>query len=486
MKKFFTCICVCAVLSASCGKSAPLPEPADTSDITNASELADPPDPANPALSSVAERLSALEPYETRSEVIDYYFPEEGGLSEFVPADYGRLYPFPACTTFSNYDSYGISSTGLMTADGKIVVDGIYSGARFYDADDGYYILQTALSPERVGISDYATEDTVITADGKYTAGPYYASEVRFAGDYLITVREPRDDNRSFIRYIDIRSGDVVSSGEYENFYAGGGVGGVYYRSLDGGDDISTLPEGAEVELLPDGRLGVYVKYNPETHPQMQLNMWNGDCYVVCELSEDIFVRAGDDAVAITDKSGELYWRSGASVYINGHFLAVDNEVFDLEMNALPGFDWFVKLTDSLYAFRSGESKSEVRDIKTGKSVFTSSPYLDIIMVAPDRFLAEGVVYDMDGNSERVFPENAAYYRADGGDLFIVSIYDEKNPTVLSGLYTATGEEVLPIKYKALYSLGDGLYSVSIDDYMGVINEKVEWLVKIDMLKFKD
>jgi hypothetical protein len=470
-------------LSASCGKSAPPPEPADTSDTANLSEpanpsepadLTNPPDAANPASPSFSERLSALEPYETRSEIIDYYFPEEGGLSEFVPADYGRLYPFRAAASSGGgyYDAF----YGLMTADGKIVVDGVYGDVAFYDADDGYYILRTTSSPD--GLPDsFETETTVIAADGKYMTGPHPGWAVEPAGDYLVRVID-----NSFIRFIDIRSGDVVSSGEYESFYVGGV--GIYYRSLDGGDDISRLPEGAEVELLPDGRLGVYIKYNPETYPQIQLGTWHQGCNVVCELSENIFVRAAyEDVVAITDKSGELYWRSGASVYIDGHFLKVDDEVFDLEMNELPGFDTFTRITDSLYAFRLKDSDGgsfEVRDIKTGKNirVYSETWFGHAIMITPERFFSDGLIYDMDGNSERVFPENATYYKADG-DLLLVS-------TNVTGLYTATGEEILPIKYKALSSLGDGLYSVSIDNYMGVINEKGEWLVKIDMLKFRD
>jgi hypothetical protein len=95
-----------------------------------------------------AERLAALEPFGTRTEIISRFYNET--TYELIPRDdYGRLYPF-------GYRGF----YGFMTESGAIVVDAVFEAVHFIDIDDGYY------RAGRFTGDDWQREFTVIAADG--------------------------------------------------------------------------------------------------------------------------------------------------------------------------------------------------------------------------------------------------------------------------------------------------------------------------------
>jgi len=149
MKKII-CLILCAFLLTACSRGGVRPPENDELLPDVAIGTVDP----SPTIvsSDFEERLSALEIFTPRAEIINRYHPYP--TYELITGDYGKLYPFPAFAT-SIYDVL----YGLMTADGRVVLDELFEFIWYIDIGDGYY------RTHRV-IPDNGWETRYIAADG--------------------------------------------------------------------------------------------------------------------------------------------------------------------------------------------------------------------------------------------------------------------------------------------------------------------------------
>ncbi|MDR1754863.1 MAG: hypothetical protein LBR74_08175 [Eubacterium sp.] len=422
------------------------------------------------------KRLSELEPYQTRSEIKSRYYPETN--YELIPSDdYGKLYPYPA------YNSGYAVIYGLMTSDGRIVVDGAYGIVKYIDWGEGYYILGTS------------SGGRIITANGSLQTG-VFPGNLKYIGKDRVRVLEYRDNGgeslEEFVGEIDL-NGNIIApivsiKDNYKKYYISPDAG-IFYKNLKGGADLNDTPDIYEkVEVDPEGQLKAYIKYTPE---RGRLNIDEG---IICELKDGVFVENlgyDDDYksanTVIYDSSGKVLLNCDR-VSIHGKLLmSFDkngySKIYDFDLNEIEEYASFDYIGGNLYVFEN-ENACYVSDLISGKRVEVDfeSRY-NVIFISPETFICGSKIYDMDGNSRQLFPEGSMPYINDKG-LIDVRFYGEMG--IKNGLYTLSGEEIFPIRYEVLSSLTDGLYLAEIDNYIGVIRENGEWIIKIDALGGKD
>jgi hypothetical protein len=170
-------------------------------------------------------------------------------------------------------------------------------------------------------------------------------------------------------------------------------------------------------------------------------------------------------------------------------------KIYDYNLNEVNIAGWpelLRHISGSVYVFRdslqwSESTKEALVDISTGKLIEAENPW-NAFEAAPGKFISNDTLYDInEGTSERILTEG--FRSSFAGDEFLIVHYywdiDYTRYYSNYGLCNTDGEEILPMIYTSLRPLSDRLFEVQIDNYMGVINEKGEWLIKIDMLRVR-
>ena|GEM_PF-618177 len=455
-------------------------------------------------------RLAALEPYQQRTEVYSRFYPHS--VTEFIPADnYGRIYPFPAFTSDNIWSVF----YGFMTADGKVIHDGIYQSVNFVDKDDGYYIA------ERYIVSG-ANESTLITADGSKALtvigsfqplgdGVIRVYEIR--GEFNIYYEHDEDLYRTvpdeYVGYMDI-DGNILEPfvRVYDNFdtyefdFSYGAR--IVYLNKQTGEHFTNFDKTYdEVWIEDEWRFRFLVKLTPETTVEGLLEV-----PTMVEINPNFF--AEWDGI-YSDRDGTKFEGTpNRGSFIGNYFTEKINEVsqiYDLNFNEITAPDGFPRILShvgaEVYVFGNGAENGEdwryiLYDMASGKS-FDLERYItfrDGLITSPGVLIYNEYIYDFNtGEKRRIFDglDVAAHYLLDCGRvLFWLNedyIYEGKTYQRRLGykLYTAEGEELLPDIYDTIRSLGNGLYEVRTkDNYIGVIRDNGEWIIKIDLLKQRD
>jgi hypothetical protein len=489
MKKLI-CVFLCMTLLTACGGNEPLIADGNpgTPEIT-----ATPPPPPEP-LSEFEQRLASLDSFEPRTEILRRYHPYPA--YELIPGDYGRLYPFPAYGKDSWSTLYG-----LMTEDGRIVVDGIFSSVQFHDTDGGYYYTYRMV-PTGDDVDFGYAESLLITADGSKTLDMTDYWSFRLLGGGKVRVwssdwdEETREWRGFFTGVIDIDGNiltPVVNPDEhYLRFETDAGV--VIYVCPYSGEYISewTWLYFDSVSITEDGELSAYVKYEPG----MMFSSYFISDGTLYELNENLFLTqcAQSRRFILKDSGMNVVKTLGTRVNVSGKLIHDwdwgGGEIYDFDLNLIEGYnDIAAYFGDDIYMLTpvSG-SVHHIVDFSDGRSIPAAmnnshSHY----MLSRDEFVVGGMLYNMNGESRRLFPEESWFHHSPGNDFVIVHALSENKQWYHQGLYALTGEELLPPVYERLSYLGDGLFeAVTLSKYMGVINHNGEWLIKTDMLKFMD
>ena len=409
---------------------------------------------APPGLPDFSERLAALEPFRgQRSEIVSRWYPDT--VYELIPRDdYGRLYPFPV---YNPLDKYSGAMHGLMTADGKVVLDAFY-GITYIDWKDGYYLLsQYDIEISNAGNYNEAQISYIMPADG---------SRIREQKGIRSNYEQPYLGNGEFIIYDNDDVGVVDVDGNWvvplmnikDNYYTFGyGEVGGYFISKTGGENIYhavPVPDKAEVNV--DGDLITYKKIGDEYVKEIMY-------LPIHEINNNLFMSygrndsdTGYDKTVFTDKNGNILKTLGTTVNAIGNFIIETWSRSDI----FPYISTYI-----VYDLNFNELFQ-----------FETSRWYRVI---DNNIFADGVLYDMSGNQTRLFPESTDIYYADN-DRVIVNSGDKY------GLYNKDFEEILPVEYDKLDYICDGLYSVLINGYNGLINEIGEWIFKTDLLKSID
>lgn len=448
MKKFLWLI-LCTVLLASCvNNNKPLE--------TNGEEPTAEPEVRADEPSSFAERLAALEPFEMRSEITSRFF-DETVYELILRDDYGKLYPFPA----------GNRLYGLMTADGRIVVDGVYEWVQFIDVDDGYYHVVRSLPAG--GQWDYGyRENIVMTADGSRMVSVSDGHIVVLPGGRILVFEFVYIDeiNDELISIIDM-DGNVISppvsrNENYKFFYMGGMVGshGLYVNIntgefFTGIQHITLTEENARVRLTEDGGLDALIKYTAD-NPDLVIFFYLPGARL--QLSENIFAetRIVDNvhAQAITDADGNVLISTQYGMDIFGNILLdyARDAVYDLEFNRIE-----VPFEGRFRAHIGGDT-------------YTFGDW------------DSGIFFiDISDGSRLDFPEEYSYGRLNDEFVSAWGVFDRR---FKQGVFTHGGEMVLPVIYEQLTPLRDGLFEAHVNNYIGVKNTDGEWIIRIDSLKY--
>jgi hypothetical protein len=326
---------------------------------------------------------------------------------------------------------------GLATADGKIVLDGVCLYIRFIDADDGYYEISTG------------EEVFYITADGSRRID--IKSNPVFIGDGKIRVFEWREDGE-YIGVIDL-DGNVISPfiSVNDNFYIAE-YSGLYMNKSTGEAFFSVQGQDADIisaHVNENGKLKAIVR-NSRVN-----NYWyNYD--ITIQLTENAFYSSNPaGGVTITDKDGKVLKTFERDAFVQGDLLTASGYVYDFDLNEiefLRGEPVWEHLSGNLYTFGHYD---------------------------PEKSLG---IIDISNGSKVSFPKGVMLNKA--GDELVIAYSWIEFPQRY-GLFTVSGEEVLPMRYNILNPLRDELFQAHADNYMGIINQNGEWLIRIDALRTK-
>jgi hypothetical protein len=332
--KRLICVLLCAVLLAGCGRNPELEE----APSYFKREL----DPVfvkglNPDFIS---RLELLELGEKRLEIINRYHPNI--IRQLITKDYGRLYPFPANGREVAWRFEGLY--GLMTADGRIVVDAAYSNAEFFDVDDGYYRVHKQI-PDESGSWGSRAESYIITANGSHILSGYDTAVP--IGNGLFRVNERRGVTVDYIGYEYISvinmSGLVVEPffrivERYVFFKADElGFSGLYV-DLETKDAFFTngwiLTEfDGEIVNVTEDSIEAAFRYSPKV-TQNVLNIPG----LTMQISDNLFVSFDIDeenqTAVFTDKDGKVLLTGYSfNFFIDGDNIHLDGNVYDFSLN---------------------------------------------------------------------------------------------------------------------------------------------------------
>jgi hypothetical protein len=524
MKKLI-CVFLCMALLTACGDSEPLA--ADDSPDTQITTT--PPPPVEPP-SEFEQRLATLEARQPRTEleIINYY--HSAPVYELIPGDYGKLYPFPALAVDRHNILYG-----LMTADGRIVIDALFEFVWFVDIGDGYYRTHRY-------IPDEGWETRYIAADGSRELILPAVAQQSMLPDETIRTFEQRgewEENWRDTYYTGIldMNGNIVSpfvhvdshyahvtitNAQYDHvLYMDRNTGehfvffhGTFWSSSEGDEYIiesAVINERGEVEARFAFTPSIYSRWFITDNITLAI----GDYIVIRDPNGEDEVRDFGDwehviphqSVVLTDRAGNVLLTFPDGVNIHGSLIncVQSGKTYDMDLNELD-FGEYTSLVrhieDDIYIFKTpsywdendtwvSDDRMLIVNMANGVRVETQDVHFNTLQpVSSGVFIGNGMLIDLNiGTIESFLPEgfsSAWVWEARPSDNYqTVSIgrTGSAGDIVFYGLYTFEGEEVLPVIYDKLSYIGDGLFEVMHDDYMGVINSSGEWLVKIDMLK---
>jgi hypothetical protein len=430
MKKLTAILLAGIIIFSACNTGEPpapiLPE-TETDDA--------PPIPPMTPEPDFAERLAALDSFEPRTEIINRYNPYPA--YEFIPGDYGRLYPFPAIAG----NNWSVLH-GFMTADGRIVQDGRYDNVSFIDLDEGYYIMDSMI-PREDNPDWWQREITVMTLDGSRSFST--PNHVVLLGDRKIRVFERcYDEGGEYIGVFDL-DGNIISPFVHNSEYAWFGLGtswrdyGLYVHreTLEAFTDMdfqTSSIDPVSISLGENDELSMVIKYKPE-------DGWFSFGHllgVTAQVSDNVFLtehlinpNLWERKTIVTDKDGSVLLEIGSGYGFIGNVIRFwdPDRYFDYDMNEIFGLDE--------YGFM--------------------------------QFHVEGDVYRF-GKWDDDYTEQT-----------ITHVNIKTNEIVPQ----ADRTEPLP-GFNWVNPLPDGFFSVRGNGFMGVVNEDLEWIIRIDMLKFID
>jgi hypothetical protein len=435
MKKLI-CLMLCIALLTACGDNE---LPAGNNGEAPVITTTPPPDvDAYPQEGNeFTERLASLSEFEPRTEIINRYHPYP--TYDIKLSDYGRVYPFPALVTADGYNFL----YGLTTADGRVVLDGVYDNVQFIDIGDGYYHMSRMIPPEVEG-GWWRTEYTIMTTDGSRAFSTTHYVVV--LGNGLVRVFERRWEGAEynseylgeFIGVVDLE-GNIISPFLHHSEFAWFGLGtgardyGLYVHreTLETFTDLQDLTfEPESISLGENDELNAVIKHVPSD--------WAGFAHIIgitVQLSDNVFVTnrmhpeiEWERQAIITDSQGNIIMEQPSGYYVQGRLISFwnINEIYDFELN---------RRTDlEQYGVLSWRTDGDVHSFGIWNDGFTYT-FVNIVTgeVVPE-------------------PEYAASH----------------------GLYWVN-------------PLPDGFSDVRGDNnYMGVKNTDNEWVLRIDMLRFID
>ena len=543
MKKLIS-LMLCTILLTACGSNGDNSGEIDTPEITPAPQPQIEPTPEpqveptpqiEPELTDFTARLAALEPYEQRTEIYSRLYPQT--VSEFIPADnYGKIYPFPAVDYGNTWDVF----YGFMTADGAAILDGTLQFVFYADIDDGYYRAVRF-------VSDLISETVYVTADGSKAIAIRGYNESQLIGDGKIRVFrwnkldpedydwddvsvgvidmdgnivEPFEDLRDYAKlYLDLSAqygpimyvNKATATGDYFISFTTPS----YFRpSLP--SDYSFIIE--NVAVNDNGEIVADFVHTPSIKSTQNFISPG----VTIRLSDNLkLVYADNDyeeewlsdkGVNLVDNDNNLLMHFPLGVVIRGGLIVCEetNFAYDFDLNQVKadGYEHMLGYAGNdgeFYIFDNGAEwdyrKYALYHLPSGTTLeFSRSDegWNFSGRLAAGVYIIGDTVHDM--NTGETYPYESLYpadsrIHADIDEDGLVILFINPNPYIDGewlerpggyGLYTDTGEEILPIKYERLEYLGDGLYEAWIDNYMGVIRANGEWIIKIDRLKSRD
>jgi hypothetical protein len=328
MKKLI-CILLCVILLTGCG-SKPVEEIPSYFKRELDPELIE---GLNPEFVKRLERLEFAEP---RTEIINRYYPQL--IRELNPRDYGRLYPFPALGHGSVWGFEGV--LGLMTEDGRIVVDGVYEFVEFIDVDDGYYRVAVMFPDEN---SEWGSirEIFLISANGSRVLKVSETAEP--IGNGFIRVNERRGASEMYTGYDYISVIDFHGKVEvpfyravekYANFIADEWGWSQLYVDLQTKEAL--FSNGWLVRTFP----GVIERVSEESvtgryrfTPAMGTSPMNIPG-ITMEISDNLLAYVEDEKVIITDIDGTvLRIANSFDFFISGDNIFIDGTPHDFDLN---------------------------------------------------------------------------------------------------------------------------------------------------------
>ncbi|MDR2531734.1 MAG: WG repeat-containing protein [Oscillospiraceae bacterium] len=528
MKKLL-CLILCAVMLfafVACNDDEPELQNDTPSDKTPPSEENQ---PAPPELSDFERRLAALDAFEMRKpDIMERRHPYT--TYELIPGDYGVLYPFPAFNADDGY-GYGILY-GFMTADGQVVVDGIFEFMWFVDINDGYY--RTHRFIPSLNDNEYGDWETrYIAIDGsRELILPERSYYFAMLDDETVRVFQHNGfDAENWwdlmqVGIIDM-DGNIVSpfvnvNENYKRFFFGGGqfesalhvnihtgehfihFYGAHWLSYEGGNFIV---ENAKINA--QGEIEAMFIHTPDINEtdwfiKDGITVKFGD-YIIRrdENAEDEVVGEGEEweyirphrSVVLTDKDGNALMTFPDGIGFRGDlFVCADSgNTYDFDLNEI-SFGEFRSvarhLNDDVYVFANAASYHATRyllvNISSGRQIELGDIwFIYAVPGNPGQFIGKDTLFDLNSETtELIFPEGNYYFDTENrntDDLIVILSMDSG----LRGLFTFSGEELLPFAYNSLLHIGDGLLEAYIDNYIGVINRHGEWIVRFDTLGTK-
>jgi hypothetical protein len=420
MKKILLLI-ICIFLITACNTDTP--EIIDEQLTIDDEQL-----PEIPILSDFEKRLAALEPFEPRTEIIRRYHPYPA--YELIPGDYGKLYPFPA------YAESGWNILhGLITADGRIVADGMFDMVNFIDLNDGYYIMER-MTPHEALDGSPQWINTVMTANGSRS----------FSTPNYVTVTS--DGN---IRVFERRFNGDESLGEF--------VGVVDFD----GNIISPFVHESEFLRFEIGtaRRGYSLYVNRETHEvfsDMREIILNPESVSVIEIE--------NNELNLIIKHGHQENLQNLS-HIPGVIIQINDNLF-LSHRHHPTVEWRWE------SFAEDKDGNVLLNLADGYRIIGNL----IVTWNPNRF------YDFDLNKLTGFEEYGFVSYYVGNDVYTFWDADGvmRYVNILTGEVRFNEDSSLP-GFDVVWGQSDGLSQVFHNHFMGVVNSDGEWVIKIDMLK---
>jgi hypothetical protein len=441
-------------------------------------------------LSEFEQRLASLEAFETqiRTEIINRYHPYP--TYELIPGDYGKLYPFPGFAMSEWNVLYG-----LMTADGRVVLDAMFEFVWFIDVGGGYYRTHR-LVPAFLE-DDYGYWETrYIAADGSreliLSEHASYSAMLKDETVRVIEIRDKWEENGWENRLVGVldMDGNIISPFEHvEDNYAVYSFGGaqfedaLYVNRHTGehffffGGAIWVGHEGGEylieyARVTEAGGIEARFIYTPSINATRSfirdgISLAIGDYIIIRDPYAEDEVRHYDDfvhviahlSVVLTDSAGNIIKTFPEGIFFYGDLLyCVETKtIYDYDLNIIDFGEYsllYYHLEDDVYIFMVAgywdedgmwfdEWRALFVDIKDGRRVEAKNVYpYTLSIIAPGLYSDGNVMYNL--NTGEVVPYTPSLLPA--GEIIRLTIFD--------------------------------------DGYMGVVDENGEWLIKINMLNF--